>query len=60
MAKTKNTPSMNDAEVQSPDLPPIPQNGPDEITVDPSQFQEVILGSAVAEPLPFTYERVDC
>ena len=31
----------------------------DVVTVDPSQFQEVVLGSAVAEPLPDTFTRVD-
>lgn len=36
-----------------------PKSGADEIVLDPSQFQEVILGSSVAAPLPQTWERVD-
>jgi hypothetical protein len=34
-------------------------SGADLIVLDPSQFQEVVLGSSVAEPLPLTYTRID-
>lgn len=58
MAKTKNAPEQTADDEQPVQV--LPQDGPDQILLDPSKFQEVILGSTVAEPLPLTFERVDC
>lgn len=66
MAKTKQTEEIKSdeptftVEDALPATPVAPKVGADEITLDPSQFQEVILGSAVAAPLPQTFERIDC
>jgi hypothetical protein len=55
MAKAaKNTVDNTDTSTESP-----AESGADRIVLDPSQFQEVVLGSSVAEPLPLTYTRID-
>lgn len=46
-------------EESAPRIASPAESGADLIVLDPSQFQEVVLGSTVAEPLPLTYTRVD-
>lgn len=63
MPKRNTNPSETEAEQQEAIQTPQQQSeteGPDQITVDTSAYSEVILGSAQAEPLPQTWERVDC
>jgi hypothetical protein len=44
---------------QTKTVPDAPPPNVDVIVLDPSQFQEVLIGSTVAEPLPLTFTRID-